>query len=101
MTKEEKFNNLFWSYNLPLQMWHRDDDTWSVLDYMPRKERVVTFDERVTREELPDFCRNTARILRNLADLFDALGDGKIDKIYYPDETVEDVILEKQKEKEE
>ena len=68
---------------------------------MPRKERVATLDVWVTRKELPDFCRNTARILRNLADLFDALRDGKIDKIYYPDEMVEDAILEKQKEKEE
>ena len=101
MTKEEnmeEWDGLYWSYNLPLQMWHNDDGTWEVINYMPRKERIVRLDQRVTKEELPDFCKNTAYILRNLADLFDALADGKIDAIYYPDEKVEDAILEKNKE---
>ena len=104
MSKEEnmeEWNELYWSYNLPLQMWHNDDGTWSVVNYMPRKERIVTLGERVTKEELPDFCKNTGYILRNLADLFDALADGKIDAIYYPDKKVEDAILEREKEKEE
>ena len=95
-----RFDELFWSYNCPLQMWHHDDDTWSIVNYMPRKERIVTLDERVTKKELPRFCKNASYILRNLADLFDALADGKIDAIYYPDEKVEDAILEREKEKE-
>lgn len=101
MTEEknmEKFGKLFWAYNCPLQMWRCDDDSWSVLDYMSRKERIATLNERVTRKELPNFCKNTAHILRNLADLFDALADGKIDTIYYPDEKVEDAISEREKE---
>ena len=95
----EKWGKLFWEFNCPLQMWHHDDDTWSIVNYMPRKERIVTLGMHVTKEELPDFCKNTAYILRNLADLFDALADGKIDTIYYPDEKVEDAILEREKDK--
>lgn len=95
--KHETFDGIYWSYNCPLQMQHSDDnDTWSVLNYMPRKEQVVYIDERVTKEELPVFCKNAARILRNLAELFDALGEGKIDTIYYPDEKVQDAISEKE-----
>jgi len=79
---EEKFDEVFWSYNCPLQMWKGSDDgTWSVINYMPRKMRIADLSERVTKEELPSFCENTARILRNLAELFDALGEGKIDQM--------------------
>ena len=95
----EKFDELYWSYNCPLQMWQCGDGTWRVINYMPRKERIVTLDERVTREELPSFCEKAARTLRNLADLFDALGDGKINTIYYPDEKVEDAILSREEKK--
>ena len=94
---QEKFDKLFWSYNCPLQMFPLKNGTWNVLNYMPRKERIANLDEQVTREELPDFCKNAARILRNLADLFDALADDKIDIVYYPDEKVEDAISEKKK----
>lgn len=98
---QENFDELFWEYNCPLQMWHRDDGTWSVVNYMPRKERIVTLGMHVTKKELPVFCKNASYILRNLADLFDALADGKINTIYYPDEKVEDAILEREKEVEE
>ena len=98
MIKEEKFNNLFWAYNCPLQMWRNDDGTWRVINYMPRKERIGILDEQITKEELPDFCKNTAHILRNLAELFDALADGKIDTIYYPDKKMEDAMSEREKE---
>ena len=94
----ERFDALFWSYNCPLQMWPTEDGTWKVTNYMPRKERIATFDERVTKEELPSFCKNTAHILRNLAGLFDALAVGKIDTIYYPDKNVDDAISEREKE---
>lgn len=93
---QEKFDKLFWSYNCPLQMFPSDNGTWYVLNYMPRKERTVALGEPVTKEELPSFCKNTAHILRNLADLFDALGNGKIDTIYYPDEKVEEAILKRE-----
>jgi hypothetical protein len=95
---QERFDKLFWSYNCPLQMWPTEDGTWRVLNYMPRKERIATFDDRVTKEELPSFCKNTARILRNLAGLFDALAVGKIDLIYYPDKDLDVAISDREKE---
>jgi len=101
MTEEgiKKFGKWYWSYNCPLQMWHCDNNTWRVINYMPRKERIATLDKHITREELPNFCEHAARTLRNLADLFDALADGRIDNIYYPDEKVEDAILNREEKK--
>ena len=95
---QEKFDAVFWSYNCPVQMFSRDDSTWGVTNYMPRKRRIAELGEKVTKEELPSFCENTARILRNLAELFDALADGKIDTIYYPDENIGDAISEREEE---
>jgi hypothetical protein len=88
----ESFSPLYWSYNLPLQMWPSDEGGWRVLNYRPRTERVVTLDQKVTIDQLPSFCDNAAKYLRNMADLFEALRDGKIDTIYYHDETVEAAI---------
>lgn len=95
---QEKFDNLFWSYNCPVQMFPREDGTWDVTNYMPRKQRIVELGETVTKAELPSFCKNTARILRNLAELFDALAADKIDAIYYPAEKVGDAIAERERE---
>lgn len=90
----EAWNELYWSYNCPLQMWGDADTGWSVVNYMPRKERCITLEERVTKEEMPQFCRNAAIRLRNLAALFEAMAEGKIDIIYYPDESLESAIKE-------
>ena len=90
----DEWGSLYWAYNCPLQMWQRSKDTWRVLNYMPRKEDCDTMDEPVTREEMPQFCRNAAIRLRNLAKLFDAMAEGKIDYIYYPDKDVEKAIAE-------
>lgn len=87
----EQWNGLYWAYNLPLQMWHSEEG-WRVLNYMPRKERCQNLEELVTKEELPQFCQNTATILRNLADLFELLGKGEINHVYYPDESPEEAI---------
>lgn len=83
----EEWDEEFWAYNCPLQMWPQKDG-FSVLNYMPRKERAEYLGELVTAAEVPAFCNNAAVTLRNLADLFEALGQGKIDAIYFPDETV-------------
>ena len=91
----EEWPDIFWSYNLPLQMWPTDaegEEAWRVLNYMPRKERIQSLAELVTKAELPQFCKNTAAVLRNLAELFEALGEGKIKTIYYPDEKVEEAV---------
>lgn len=81
----------FWSMNLPLQMWPVDEG-WRVLNYMPRKEKAAFLEANVSKEDVPAFCKNTSAVLRNLADLFDLLGEGRIDTIYYPDESPEDAI---------
>jgi len=89
-----KYDHIYWAYNLPLQMMavnkDRDDDDseiigWRILNYMARKERCVFLDELVSKEELPVICKNTAAVLRNLANQFEALAEGKIKYIYYPD----------------
>lgn len=95
ITPTEEWNGLYWSYNCPLQMWGNARDGWRVLNYMPRKERCEYLEETLTAEEMPQFCRNAAVVLRNLADLFEAVADGTIDSIYYPDESVEMAIASK------
>lgn len=86
-TKE--WDGLYWAYNCPLQMWPSDDG-WRVVNYMPRKETCCEMEEYVSEAELPQFCKNAAIRLRNLADLFDALGNREIEMIYYPDKSVEE-----------
>jgi len=95
----EQWNELYWAYNCPLQMWPDDDGSWRVVNYMPRKERCDSIDELVTREEMPQFCRNAAARLRNLAVLFDAMAEGKIDYIYYPDKELSEAIKETEEDR--
>jgi hypothetical protein len=88
------WNEIYWASNLPLQIWKSDDGTWSIVNYMPRKERCASLDEHVSDADRPQFCRNTAAVLRNLAALFDAAADGQLDHIYYPDKPVSEAIAE-------
>jgi len=93
----EEWNKLYWAYNLPLQMWGGEPDEegirqWRVVNYMPRREDISSLDESVSETELPQFCKNAATILRNLADLFDSLGKGEIKYIYYPTELPSEAI---------
>jgi hypothetical protein len=89
------WDEIYWAYNLPLQIWRQDDGTWSIpANYMARKERCVHADQGLSDADRPQFCRNTAAILRNLADLFDAVADGQLDHIYYPDKPVAEAIAE-------
>ena len=91
----DEWDTGYWAFNCPLQMWGNAKDGWRVVNYMPRKERCSELDERVTVDEMPQFCRNASARLRNLASLFDAMADGKIDMIYYPDEVVEEAMQSK------
>lgn len=95
----EEWQDIFWGYNLPLQMW-QSEGGHRPLVYMPRKEVVKSLEVVITPEELPKFCQNTAVILRNLADLFEALGEGKIKTIYYPDQTVAEAIKSREEDEE-
>ena len=95
----DTFGEIFWGYNLPLQICEDESGGISVLNYMPRKNCVEWFDCLVGEEERRVFCHNTAAILRNLAMLFEAFGDGKIDIVYYPDEPPERAVIEAERER--
>lgn len=93
----DTWDETYWAFNCPLQMWGNAKEGWRVLNYMPRKEACKNLDEIVTLDEMPQFCRNSANILRNLAALFDTMADGKIDYIYYPDQSPEEAIAKREK----
>lgn len=95
----EDYDELYWAYNLPLQLWPHhanpeDEESpivgWRILNYMPRKERCTSLEELVTKDEIKPLCKNTAKILRNLANRFEMLARGEIDYIYYPNKGLED-----------
>ena len=90
----EEWNNIYWDFNLPLQMWPLPNGNWRVVNYMPRHQRCEEMEQEVTEAELPQFCKNAATVLRNLANLFDTLAEKKINVIYYPDQDVDDAIKE-------
>lgn len=98
--ESENFGANFYGSNMPVQMWAGDEpgDTIRVVNYMARKEHCGEL-EVETREEAAIVCRNSAALLRNLADLFEAFADGKIDVVYYPDESVSDAIRDAKKDR--
>lgn len=107
----EQFPESYWDFNLPLQISINEDNgpeeyedevqitnqtSYSILNYMPRRDSCDTITERMTPEELKIYCQNTANTLRNLATLFELFGDNKIKHIYYPDKNIEEAIKEKE-----
>ena len=91
----EDWGEGYWMFNLPLQIWRLDDGTWSIpANYIARRERCVHADQGLSDADRPQFCRNSAAILRNLADLFDAAADGQIDCIHCPNKPVSQAIAE-------
>lgn len=95
---EHDKNKRYWNYNLPLQLWpdHEDPDDdnskvvgYSILNYMPRKERCITLklDEDTLEEQTyEEFCTKAAEVLENLAELFRRAATNPGTIIYYPDE---------------
>jgi hypothetical protein len=93
-------NRLYWSYNLPLQLWPKhknpqDKDSpvvdYDVLNYSPRKERVVmcSLDELRGEQTREEYLETAAIHLENLARLFrEAIKDEHM-VIYYHDEGME------------
>ncbi len=86
----ENWSELYWTYNLPLQVFSTDDGCLKVLNYMPRKESLINLDSTVCPSDRKNFCDNTALILRNMANRFEMLGRGEVDSVYYPDEGMDD-----------
>jgi glutathionyl-hydroquinone reductase len=107
ITPTESFSEEFWAYNLPLQIFidELDDESdeesklYRIVNYMPRKDGVCDIDALMTKEEMQSVCKNSAEILRNLASLFDAFAEGKLEHIYYPDKPVSEAIEEFSKNK--
>ena len=89
-------NQLYWAYNLPLQVWPKHQDPCDekspivgarVLNYMPRKERCEDCDlsdllGEQTREE---FFESAAQVLENLARLMREAAKDPALLVYYPD----------------
>jgi hypothetical protein len=107
ITPTENFSEVFWTYNLPLQIFIdesgdescEESKLYSILNYMPLNDTVCFIEEVMTEEEMQTVCKNSAEILRNLASLFDAFAEGKIGRIYYPDKPVSKAIEEFSKNK--
>lgn len=106
-SKKLQLGKLYFAYNVPLQIWinyKEDDDPGSgidlsesnILNYMPRKERceflnldeVFSTSEDITAEDIKEFAKVSALILRNLAarmERLDPLGKNHI--VYYPNDS--------------
>ena len=80
----------FMSMNLPVQASREGYGKTTFVFYMPRKEACFSSEEgdESTPENDNAVARDAARLLRNLAALFDAFAAGKIDHVYYPDAKV-------------
>ena len=97
--------DIYFSFNVPLQIWiiyNVEDQPRSginleesqVLNYMPRKERcemqsladIFSADAKVTPEDIKEFMRISALVMKNLArqmEKFNPL-DLKKNSVYYP-----------------
>jgi len=101
-TENDKNNEIYWSYNLPLQLWPiREDDEddnskiidYRIVNYMPRKESICEMnlsklEEDQTREEI---FEQAAKYFENLARLFRKAITDKEMHIYYHDEEADNV----------
>ena len=85
-------SNLYWIYNLPLQVWDPDEEEGSaevvILNYMPRRERCESLPlSAVLHGMTPaEFFEQAALTCENLARLFREYAAGNRTFVYYPDE---------------
>jgi len=94
-------NGIYWSYNLPLQVWpeHKDPHHEKspvvdarILNYMPRKEAVCSLKlsellrDGQTREE---FFEAAAKRFENLARLMRMAAKDESVTVYYHDEGID------------
>lgn len=80
-------NQIYWAYNLPLQVWPDDDDDARILNYMPRKGCVidVSLSEVIGSQSRDEFFENAALHLENLARLMRACKTDSKSVVYYHD----------------
>lgn len=84
----------YWTYNLPLQAFARDDGSVDYLNYMPRRESCTQPDESIPKEQRREFFTTAAEKLENLAKLMRLFADGKIDNVYYHDEDPDKAVAD-------
>lgn len=93
-------NDLYWAYNLPLQVWPKHEDKYDettpiietrILNYMPRKERCVMLDleECIGDQTREEFFETAARHLENLAKLMREAAQDQEVVVYYHDDGME------------
>ena len=94
--KAAKFGHIFWTFNLPIQVWRPNkDESGNILLYMPRKERceMISFDEffadiegGASEENIKDLCDVSAAIMKNFAKHIEEVGNNKREFAYYPND---------------
>lgn len=110
ISKKLQLGEIYFSFNVPLQIWiiyNEDENPESginleesaILNYMPRKEGcrmenlsdIFSSDEEISTDDLQDFMRVAAVILRNLARRMDDFNplDMKKNLVYYPNQSDE------------
>ena len=93
-------NELYWAYNLPLQVRPRHADPENdnspvigarVLNYMPRKERCcdIELEEVMGEQSREEFFESAALRLENLARLMREAGKNPSAHVYYHDAGME------------
>lgn len=83
-------NELYWSYNLPLQIWPSEEGCPErILNYMPRKERceVIELSELLGEQTREEFLNTAATYLENLGRLMRAAAADPTLMVYYHDAT--------------
>ncbi len=94
-------NKLYWSYNLPLQVWARRKDQedekseivdYRLLNYMPRKESFceLMLSDVKNDQNHEEFFETAATMYDNLAKQCRAIARSEDDGIYYPDSGMEE-----------
>ena len=87
-------NDLYWAFNLPLQVWPNDGNSLEdprILNYMPRKETVceTVLSDIIGEQTREEFFEQAALILENLAKLMRIAGKDPNFNVYYPDSGME------------
>lgn len=93
--KAAKFGHIFWTYNLPIQIWRSDSGNGNILLYMPRKEscQMISFDDffadiegGASDENIKALCDVSAAIMKNFAKHIEEVGNNKRKFAYYPND---------------
>ena len=75
----------FWLYNIPVQIYMPTENgpKARVVMYKPKENKCEV--EYIPIGDIPAMCRNSSKLMRNLADLMDSMANGNIKTVCYPD----------------